>query len=477
MSKTCQSISPIDDTLVWSGDETTADQVGDVMAAAARASRRWRTTPLEERIDIVRRYAQQIESNRDLMTELISREVGKLPWDAAGEVAAAIAKAELSIQAHQQRRSDHVLEEGALTRTVRFQPLGVVLVLGPFNFPLHLPGGQIIPALLSGNAVVMKPSDQATAIGQWMAAAWRAAGLPADVFQLIVGGVAPAVAAIDSPHVDAVLLTGSKSAGQAIHRQLAGRYDVLLALELGGNNPIVVTGDQAADKVAALVSCSAFISSGQRCTCARRAIFVEGPETDAQIKATIGRSETLRAGLPGDDPVAQLGPLISAHAAAGLQQTYDRLIGLGCRPVVPFQILDRRPNLVRPAIVDATGLAEQPRSELGKLEWFGPLLVIERAPDIDHAIEAARETSYGLAAALLGGDRALFDRFVHQVGAGVVNWNRPTTGAAGALPFGGLGDSGNHRPAGYYAIDFCNDPIASLEAETIQDSDPWGVAQ
>ena len=310
-----------------------------------------------------------------------------------------------------------------------------------------------------------------------MAAAWQEAGLPADVFQLILGRVAPAVAAIDSPHVDAVFLTGSKSAGQAIHRQLAGRYDVLLALELGGNNPIVVMGDQAADKVAALVSCSAFISSGQRCTCARCAIFVEGPETDAQIKATIGATETLRVGLPGDDPVAQIGPLISAHAAAGLQQTYDRLIELGCPPVVPLQILQRRPNLVGPAIVDATGLAKQQRRELGELEWFGPLLVIERVSDIDHAIEAAADTSYGLAAALLGGDRALFGRFVNQVGAGVVNWNRPTTGAAGALPFGGLGDSGNHRPAGFYAIDFCNDPIASLEADTIQDSDPWSVAQ
>ncbi len=291
MSETFQSLSPIDDSVVWSGDETTAEQVDVVMAAAAQASRRWRTTSLDERMEIVRRYAKQLESNRELLTELISREVGKLPWDARGEVAAAIAKAELSIQAHQQRRSDQWLEEGPLTRTVRFRPLGVALVLGPFNFPLHLPGGQIIPALLSGNAVVMKPSDQATAIAQWMAAAWREAGLPADVFQLILGRVAPAVAAIDSPHVDAVFLTGSKSAGQAIHRQLAGRYDVLLALELGGNNPIVVMGDQAADKVAALVSCSAFISSGQRCTCAHRAIFVEGPETDAQIKATIGADQ------------------------------------------------------------------------------------------------------------------------------------------------------------------------------------------
>ncbi|NND97635.1 MAG: aldehyde dehydrogenase family protein, partial [Pirellulaceae bacterium] len=126
--------------------------------------------------------------------------------------------------------------------------------------------------------------------------------------------------------------------------------------------------------------------------------------------------------------------------------------------------------------LDSSGLNDQARSELTQLEWFGPLLVIDRVADFDTAVDRASKTPYGLAASLLGGSREYFERFVDAAGAGVVNWNSPTTGAAGALPFGGLGDSGNHRPAGYFAIDFCSDPVASLEADQISGKDPWSIA-
>ncbi len=352
----------------------------------------------------------------------------------------------------------------------------MVLVLGPFNFPLHLPGGQIIPALLAGNAVVFKPSEQATAVGQWMQEAWQQIGLPEGVFQMISGGVETAVAAIDSPLVNGVFLTGSRAAGRAIGRQLGGRPDVLLALELGGNNPIVVTDVDAA-AAAGVVSLSAFVSAGQRCTCARRAIFVQSDRTASQIDALVAQTRAIRVGLPHDQPAAQVGPLISESAAVALNETYQRLLRLGCQAAVPMASDPRRANLVRPTIVDATRLADQQLAELGEMEWFGPLLVIQRVANFEAAIRSAALTPYGLAASLLGGTRAMFDRFVHHVGAGVVNWNRPTTGAAGSLPFGGLGDSGNHRPAGFYAIDFCNDPVASLESDSLPEEDAWGIAR
>jgi succinylglutamic semialdehyde dehydrogenase len=181
--------------------------------------------------------------------------------------------------------------------------------------------------------------------------------------------------------------------------------------------------------------------------------------------------------MPHDDPAVQVGPMISESAANGLRQTYQRLLQLGCQALVPMVIDPRRANLVRPAIVDATSLSEQQLETLGEMEWFGPLLVIERVANFETAIRSAARTPYGLAASLLGGTRSMFDRFVDQVGAGVVNWNRPTTGAAGSLPFGGLGDSGNHRPAGFYAIDFCTDPVASLESESPPREDPWNIAR
>lgn len=468
--------SPIDDSVVWTGQTSTADQVDSVMKRADEAARSWREVSVEARIEVVHRYGDFLKTHQAAIAELIGREVGKLPWDARAETNAAIAKVALSVQAFKERRGRHMIREKAVDRVVRFHPLGVVLVLGPFNFPLHLPGGQIIPALLAGNAVVFKPSDQAHAVGELMMKAWQEAGLPDGVLQIITGGTETAVTAIDSPSIDGVFLTGSRTAGRAIHRQLAGRPDVLLALELGGNNPIVVA-DTDAEMTASIVTFSAFVSSGQRCTCARRAIFISDAAVASRIDAVIAKTAAIRVGLPGDTPMPQVGPMISATAANALRETYQDLLAMGCKSVIAPDSDSRRENLLRPAIVDATDLADDQHDRLGEMEWFGPLLVIERVDDFDAAIRRANRTPYGLAAALLGGSRELFERFVNRVGAGVVNWNRPTTGAAGTLPFGGLSDSGNHRPAGFHAIDFCNDPVASLEAETLPDEDPWNMAR
>lgn len=488
MSANLQSISPVSGEIVWSGQAADSQQVAATMKAAAVALPAWAATSLDRRIAVIRAYGRYLQENRNSLASLITREVGKLPWDANAEVGAAIAKVELSITALQQRRATQVVSEGTenepsgtsklrVIRRVRHQPLGVVLVLGPFNFPLHLPGGQFIPALLAGNTVVFKPSDQATAIGQWIQQAWTHAGLPDGVFQTIPGDVQTAVAAIDAPQVAGVFLTGSREAGRSIHRQLAGRFDVVLALELGGNNPVVITPEASAEDVADIVSFAAFVSSGQRCTCARRAIFLDDARSEVQLQALCRRTQQLRVAMPGTTPEPHLGPLISSRAAQQLRTTYDHLVDLGCRPLVPFQVDPDHANLVRPCILDATPLDGEALREVGEQEWFGPMLVVERVTDWHVAMEAANRTPYGLAASLLGGTAEMFEHFAQQVRAGVVNWNAPTTGAAGTMPFGGLGDSGNHRPAGFYAVDFCCDPVASIERERLAQRDPWEITQ
>ncbi|MEM1070581.1 MAG: aldehyde dehydrogenase family protein [Planctomycetota bacterium] len=479
MSMNLQSRNPANGEVVWDGPISTPTEVDQAISNAHAYLPQWRSVELAERIKIVRSYAAHLTEHRTEVADLIRAEVGKLPWDAAGEVGASIAKAELSIKALQERRSLQVVEDdqAVLQRVTRYAPVGVALVLGPFNFPLHLPGGQIIPALLSGNTIVFKPSDQATAVGQWMMNAWRSVGLPDGAMQCVVGGVETATKAIDSSLINAVYLTGSLQAGRAIHRQLAGRPEVLLALELGGNNPVVVCEDAEPKKAASLVAFSAFISAGQRCTCARRALFVQGHQTEQQIDALIASTKQLRIGLASDQPVSQVGPLISADAANRLEQTYQRLLELGCQPIIPWRIDDRCRALVAPAIVNADGISDEARQALGEMEWFGPLLVIETVSTLEKAIQFAANTTYGLAASMLGGSLNDFEKFVEQVGAGVVNWNGPTTGAAGSLPFGGLGSSGNHRPAGFHAIDFCNDPVASLQRTEMPDLDPWSIAK
>ncbi|MDG2222613.1 MAG: aldehyde dehydrogenase family protein [Rubripirellula sp.] len=483
MTTKIDSHNPVSGETVWSGPISTPAKVGEAIHLARHQLAFWRTTELADRIDLVRSYASHLKKNTDEVTDLICNEVGKLPWDSSGEVAAAIAKSELSIQALQQRRARQIVGDATSPqRVVRYAPIGVALVLGPYNFPLHLPGGQIIPALLAGNTVVFKPSDQATAVGEWIVEAWKHVGLPEHVLQMIVGGVETAITAIESPHIDGVYLTGSLEAGRAIHRQLAGRPEVLLALELGGNNPVVIMPDADPQGVAKNLSFSAFISTGQRCTCARRALFVDGDSTSQQIEALVNTTNKLRVGLPGDQPTAHLGPphlgpLISSSAAEKIERTYHQLLQLGCRPLLPWRSDRRADCLAHPVILEAVELDADSRRVMAEMEWFGPLLVIERFRDFESACRAAAETPYGLAASLLGGSAELFERFVDQVGAGVVNWNGPTTGAAGALPFGGLAASGNHRPAGFHAIDFCSDPIASLERTEFTDTDPWSVVK
>lgn len=476
MTQRFSTVSPIDGSVLWEGPESTPDEVADAVRRGHQAWPAWRRTPPERRFEIVRAFAERLTRHRDDVVQLISREVGKLPGDAEAEVAAALAKPELSIRAFRERRSTEVAEDGGVRRVVRYRPIGLSLVLGPFNFPLHLPGGQIIPLLLAGNPVLFKPSDQATLVGRRMVELWHDAGLPPDVLGIVTGGVDPALAAIDAGPLAGVFLTGGRAAGEAIHRRLAGRPAVQLALELGGNNPVVVIGDPPTGPLANLITYSAFISSGQRCTSARRAIFVRGEATRHQIDAVVARARELPVGVPGDDPPPRLGPLISDAAADAIWQTYLRFVELGCQPLLPMvEPASGRRNLVAPAIVDASGLPEPALREIGETEWFGPLLVVERCDDFDAAFAAAARTPYGLAASLVGGTAATFEAFVDAVPAGVCHWNRPTTGAAGVMPFGGLGASGNHRPAGFHMIDSCGDPVASIESQHLDTSDPWPV--
>ncbi len=467
------SHSPIDGTCVWEGNESRTDEIRVAMRQAEYAALSWRSVPVETRIGISRRYGEYLQQHRSEIEALLIREVGKLRHDAIGEVDAAIAKIENSVSAFEQRRSDSKVHAGGLSREVRYRALGVTVVLGPFNFPLHLPGAQIIPSLLAGNTVVFKPSERATAVGLWMSHAWNEAGTPEGVMQTIVGGSDVAAQAIASPETRGVFLTGSKRTGLALRYMLVDQYDVMLAMELGGNNPIVVDPGVSPDIAAAMVTHSAFISSGQRCTCARRALFFGGDNADKQIAKLVERASRLTVGSPHDTPSPNLGPLISAEAVQSIHSLYTNLIERGCKPLLAPSRDSRLPTCIGPAIVDATALSQHHFREIGDMEWFGPLLVIRRMDDFAGAIEAAHDTSYGLSAALLGGTREMFDRFADEVGAGVVNWNRGTTGAAGLQPFGGLGLSGNHCPAGFFAIDSCNDPVASLAAEELPTADPW----
>ncbi|MCS7465246.1 succinylglutamate-semialdehyde dehydrogenase [Stieleria sp. ICT_E10.1] len=452
---------PGTDEVVWEGTVATERDVADAVSNARSALTSWQTTPVEERIAVAERFAAAATQRQDQITQQISRETGKPNWEAVGEAKLIPAKVKLAIQAYRERSGPQQLDLPQGIGRVVYRGVGVMAVLGPFNFPAHLPNGHIVPALIAGNTVVFKPSEMTPGTGELLAQLWQAAGLPPGVLQTVQGD-GKVGATLVSQAVDGVLFTGSYSAGCAIHRSLAGRPQVLLALEMGGNNPMVVHRANDLGAAAYLTAVSAFVTAGQRCTCARRLVLVDDANAEPLLERLTAHCRTLRVGLPGEDPEPFMGPLISTAAADRVLDAQDKLLCGGATALVAAQRDPRNPALIRPGLIDVTGMGDRIDEEV-----FGPLLQVVRVADFDAAIEEANRTTYGLSASLLSDDRERFDVFRNRIRAGVVNWNQATIGASGRLPFGGLGASGNHRPSGYFAADYCSDASAMLESDSL----------
>ena len=451
------STDPATGQEVWSGE------IGDAtaeVAAARRAWPAWAAHSVSYRMEAVRRFANVVRKKEAEFAELIARETGKPLWEAKTEVGAVVNKVQISIDAYAERTPQRKMEAALGNRVaVRHKPHGVLAVLGPYNFPAHLPNGHIVPALIAGNAVVFKPSEKTPATGAMLVHCFHEAKIPEGVVRQLIGGPDQGRALAGQPGIDGLLFTGSARAGMALHKQFAETPQKMLALELGGNNPLVVWHAKDIEAAAAIAVQSAYLTAGQRCTAARRLIVEdgkEGPLVDA-ISALIDR---IIVDQPFADPQPFMGPVIDNAAADHVQEEWLNLMMKGGKPLKrldrPFE---ERPYLT-PALIDVTEVKERPDEEI-----FGPVLQIVRVKDFDAAIDEANNTRFGLATSLVGGTSELYDKFWANVRAGVINWNKPTNGAPSNAPFGGVGISGNHRPSAFYAADYCAYPVTSSEAD------------
>ena len=456
------SHEPATGALLWEG------AVSDVDAevAAARAGwAGWAARPLAFRVETLRRFANTVRARADAFADLIARETGKPLWEARTEIDSVVAKVDISVAAYSERSAQRRFEGAMGARTaVRHKPHGVLAVLGPYNFPAHLPNGHIVPALIAGNAVVFKPSEKTPAAGAFLVDCYHAAGVPEACVRLVIGGPAEGKALAEHGGIDGLLFTGSARTGLVLNRAFANRPEKILALEMGGNNPIVVWDTPDVETAATIVVQSAFTSAGQRCTAARR-LIVQDALYDSLVAAIDTLAGRLVVGAPHDDPQPFMGPVIDNAAADELSDAFVGLLTRGGRVVRHLQRPDPTLPFLSPALIDVTDVADRPDAEL-----FGPILQIVRAHDFDEAIEEANATRYGLAASLISQTPKLYDRFWAGVRAGVVNWNRPTNGAPSNAPFGGIGRSGNHRPSAYYAADYCAYPVVSNEADAARAS-------
>jgi succinylglutamic semialdehyde dehydrogenase len=446
------------------GEEIWSGELGDpnFEVEAARATwPAWAAHSVAYRIEAVRRFANVVRKRENEFAELISKETGKPFWEARTEVAAVVNKVEISIEAYAERTPQRKLEAALGNRiAVRHKPHGVLAVLGPYNFPAHLPNGHIVPALVAGNTVVFKPSEKTPATGEFLVNCFHEAKIPEGAIRLLVGGPEEGKALAAEPGIDGLLFTGSARAGMALHRQFADMPHKILALELGGNSPLVVWQAKDIASAAVMVVQSAYLTAGQRCTAARR-LIVEDGQQGPLLDAVLELVDRIVVAHPFADPQPFMGPVIDLASADRVQEQW---LGLMMKGGKPLRRLDRpfeeRPYLT-PALIDVTDVKDRPDEEI-----FGPVLQVVRVKDFDEAIDEANNTRFGLAASLIGGNRELYDKFWANVRAGVINWNKPTNGAPSNAPFGGIGLSGNHRPSAFYAADYAAYPVTSSEAET-----------
>ena len=464
-------LDPVSGQQRWQGASASDTQVEAAVAAARQAFPGWARTRFAERQALVERFRGVLESHREDLATAIAGETGKPLWEARTEVGAMIGKVALSISAYHERTGERERDLGGTHAVLRHRPHGVMAVFGPYNFPGHLPNGHMVPALLAGNTVVFKPSEQTPLTADLVLQCWREAGLPDGVINLVQGAAPVGQALAACRDIDGLLFTGSAKVGGMLQQQFAGQLDKILALELGGNNPLVIRDVPDQDAAVLTILQSAFLSGGQRCTCARRLMVPHGEVGDRLLEALVSAIDKLRVGGQFSEPAPFYGGLVSVAAADGLLKAQDDLEALGGTVLSRMQRLEENTSLLSPALIDVTGLA------LPDEEHFGPLLKVYRYKDWDEAVTIANDTRYGLSAGLIGGSRDDWDDFLLRIRAGIVNWNRQTTGASGDAPFGGVGDSGNHRPSAYYAADYCAYPVASMESEDLQlpDQLPPGV--
>ena len=425
--------------------------VEEAARAAAAAWPAWRNTPAPARGRVLLAAARLMEQQLDEFADLIALEEGKALKEARAEVQRSVNITEF-MGGEGRRFGGYTSGSESATKfafTTR-QPLGVVAAITPWNFPLAIPAWKVAPALVAGNAVILKPASATPANAVRLAELYQQAGLPDGVLNVVAarGGEA-AEAILDHPEVKAVSLTGSTATGRHVAARCAAR-GVPVQAELGGKNAAIVLADADLDLAAAGIAEGAFGSTGQRCTATSRAIVVESV-ADAFLERITARARSLRVGA-GTDEETDVGPAVTAEQRQTVLRYLEIGSGEGAEQVFAGELGQlERGHWLAPTVFDRV----RPEMRIGHEEIFGPVLSVIRVPDAEAAFDAANAVEYGLAASVYTRDvRAIF-RFVDRVDVGIAHVNQPTLGGEVHLPFGGVKASGiGPHEQGREAIDF-----------------------
>ncbi len=387
------------------------------------------------------------------LVDCICWETGKTRSEASAELQAALAKFEEILGAGLERLRSTEREDPCAY--YRFRPRGVLAILAPFNFPLHLANGNLLAALATGNTVVFKPSEATPFTGQAIAECMAEAGLPPGVFNLVQGGGKLGEALAIHPQVSGVLLVGSDRVGQRLKKITLKQPEKILALELGGKNAAIVCCDGNSPQ--ALVACaqSMLATTGQRCSSLSRLILHESI-ADIFLRAFLEEIGRWKVGH-FSDPESRMGPLISDRARRKFfrYQKFARVIGAEVLLGATIPSISRRGYYVAPSVHLMPTGGQEVRGPYVDDEIFGPDLAVYLFRDLEEAVALHNGTSYGLVASVFTRSSSLYKKFRDTLAVGNLHWNLPTVGASGKLPFGGVKASGNHFPGGAFSPYYC----------------------
>jgi succinylglutamic semialdehyde dehydrogenase len=464
------SYNPATNEQFWKGNTSTKEDVTDAIIAAKQAFSKWSKLTFEERCSFVQKFIDILKANKGTLAKYISYEVGKPLWEAGTEVDAMIGKFAASQEAYIKRNTSISRTMGTGISQTKFKPHGVVAVIGPYNFPGHMPNGHIIPALMSGNTVIFKPSEYTPAVAELTVQYWDEAGLPKGVINLLHGDATVGKILCEACEIKGIFFTGSKNAGEAILDLVKNKK--IVALEMGGNSPLVVWDTSNIPAAVLATIQSAFITTGQRCSSARRIIVPKNSFGDEFLSQFSQATKKLVIGMPDADEQPFMGPMKLSSMVDFLLEKQEQYIQKGAIPLLKSIRLDLGASFVTPGIIDVTNMLQKE-----DIEILGPFVQVIRVDSFDEAISEANNTQYGLAAGIFTENFQLYEKFTDEIEAGLINWNQQLTGASGLAPFGGIKSSGNYRPSGFLAVDYCVYATASIEVNNLQlpESLPKGI--
>lgn len=456
--------------IVRSADAVTGETVwqapcGDPAGAAELAQAHWphwAARALTQRLEIVRGFINLVRRRHDDLVAVMARETGRPRWDIRAELDQVDLLVDVALRFQSDRAGQRRLEGRSDIEklALRHKPHGVIAVITPYSSPVLAAMRQIIPALLAGNGVIWKPSPHTSGVADMIVKIAGEATIPEGIFQFLPGGADIGKQLIAAAPVRAVCFTGSAQVGLSLAKQLGARTDKPLALDIGGNNAVIGWDVDDIHAGAVQIVRSAFTSSGQHCSAARR-LIVDNASAEpllAEIKKIAAR---LIVAGPDSKPTPFMGPVIDNAMADGLSESFLALMSHGGRPIKHLVRPDPNRSFLLPGIVDVTDIADRPDIEL-----FGPLLQVIRVSSFDEAIAETNRTRFHRAAALIGGSQQEFDKFWANSRAMRINWNNLTFEGSPHAPTGGMGLAGNHRPGGSYMSDFVAYPVHSAENES-----------